>query len=142
MSRRTPTNQQVSRPAALSLAAARAWCAVAARGLPRSVRSRFTEEWRADLAAEPNHALRYATSLLTHVVQLRSAVSASGLAQNPRKPWSCRLRLHRYVTVHDNPDNLRFTSHHCRRCGHIKDDWRGPSRVNDGAVWGASMGIH
>jgi hypothetical protein len=125
------------------LAVAQALCAVAARGLPRRVRARFAEEWRADLVTEPDRALRYAASLLVHLLRLRAAVTADAAVAEPgRRPLACRLHLHRYVTVHDNPENRRFTSHHCRRCGHVKDDWRGPGQVNDGMVWGASAGLH
>jgi ribosomal protein L37E len=125
------------------LLVARLLCAVAACGLPRYARGRFAQEWRADLATDPEHAVRYAASLLLHIVRLRAAVTARGAVRDRQAvPVACRLRLHRYVTVHDNPENLRFTSHQCRRCGHIKDDWRGPNPVNDGVMWGASAGIH
>ena len=57
-------------------------------------------------------------------------------------PLRCRLHRHAYVAVHDNPENRRYVSHHCRRCGHVKDDGRGESRPQDGLVWGASTGVH
>ncbi|MEP6650351.1 MAG: hypothetical protein ABJA74_10655 [Lapillicoccus sp.] len=50
-------------------------------------------------------------------------------------PWSCQLHQHRYVTIHDNHEDWRATSHLCTRCGHIRDDWRGHGRAGDSLAW-------
>jgi hypothetical protein len=79
----------------------------------------------------------YAASVLTHSVALRQALPGGTIA---RTPTLCRLHLHRYVSVHDNPEDRRFTSHHCTRCGHVKDDWEGPSGVKEALAWNGLTG--
>lgn len=114
-----------------------ALCRFAAIGLPVHEQERYTEEWEADLAADPAHALAYATSMVLHSPAMWLTVTG---VSSPDRPLLCKLSRHHYVTVHDNPENRRFTSHVCTRCGHIKDDWRGPSPVNDGYAWGSVPG--
>lgn len=117
-------------------------CRLAAAVLPRASRQRYLAEWRADLAdlaTDHGRPLGYALSILVHAVELRRAVVAGGGSAGPLR---CRLRLHDYVAVHDNPENRRYASHHCRRCGYIKDDGHGASQPQDGLAWGTSMGIH
>jgi len=116
-----------------------ALCRVAARLLPAVHRDRYAEEWAADLAATDHpDALTYSLSVLGHALPLRLTLTSRHEAE---RPWRCRLHLHAYATVHDNPDNARFTSHVCTRCGHIKDDWRGPNQVNDSLAWASSSSI-
>ena len=114
-------------------------CRLAAALLPRASRGRYLAEWRADLAAEPEAALGYAWSVLVHALELRRVVVG---ADPDAVPPRCRLHWHAYVAVHDNPENRRYVSHHCRRCGHVKDDGRADGRPADGLAWGASMGVH
>ena len=92
----------------------------------------------ADVAADPDHALGYATSVLAHAVTLR--LTLMGWV-HPERPLACRLGHHRFVTVHDNPENRRFTSHLCERCGFVKDDWRGGEQsVVESFAWGNAGG--
>ena len=112
---------------------ARLVLAVAARALPRTARERYAQEWRADLAVAPESALSYALSLLWRVGTLRRAVTGT-------RSVRCLLRWHDDVTVHDNPENRRFTSHVCQRCGRVKDDWKGPASAADTWAWTASSG--
>ena len=113
-------------------------CALAVAVLARPDRSRYQEEWRADLAADPDHAVSYASSLLGHAVQLRLTVSGH---LHPERPLLCRLGRHHDVSVHDNPENMRFTSHRCERCGRVKDDWRGREQVGPQSfAWGNAAG--
>lgn len=49
--------------------------------------------------------------------------------------WFCLLHQHGYVTMHDNRDDWRATSHLCTRCGHIKDDWRGAGPAPASLAW-------
>ncbi len=107
--------------------------AVAARALPHAVRDRYAQEWRADLAVAPESALPYALSLLWRVASLRRAVTGT-------RSLRCRLNLHSDETVHDNPENRRFSSHVCRRCGRVKDDWKGPASPTDAWAWTAASG--
>jgi len=100
------------RRAVATLAASRGLCRLAAGALPRTVRARYAAEWQADLEADPTHTWAYATSVLLHVVALRLAVSQPSAT---RRPLRCRLHLHHDVSVHDNPDDRRFTSHVCTR---------------------------
>ncbi len=116
-----------------------ALCRIAARLLPAAHRGRYEEEWAADLAAtDRDKALAYGLSVFWHALHLRLTLAGRLRTETP---WRCRLHLHAYVTVHDNPDDRRFTSHVCTRCGHIKDDWRGPNRVNDSMAWASSSSI-
>ncbi len=115
-----------------------ALCVLASWVLPRDARQRYAAEWRADLSADPAHALRYAVSVLGHAPVLR--LTLAGVVK-PEQPLSCQLGRHRYVTIHDNPENRRATSHLCTRCGHIKDDWRGPEKVVNGFAWAGSSGM-
>ncbi|WP_076262877.1 hypothetical protein [Intrasporangium flavum] len=114
-------------------------CRAAAALLPRASRGRYLAEWRADLSAEPEGATGYAWSVLVHAVELRRIIVGT---DPDAVPLRCRLHLHAYLAVHDNPENRRYVSHHCRRCGHVKDDGRADSRPQDGLAWGASMGVH
>ncbi|MEW1952882.1 hypothetical protein [Terrabacter sp. NPDC080008] len=114
-------------------------CRLAAALLPRASRERYLAEWRADLAAEPQQALRYAWSALVHVLELRRVVLEAG---TDAVPLRCRAHLHAYVLVHDNPEDRKYVSRHCRRCGYIKDDGRSGSQPQDGLAWGVSMGVH
>lgn len=112
-------------------------CDLAARTLPAGVGQRYAEEWRADLAADPAHAMRYASSILANVVVLRLTLSGAVEADLPLR---CQLHLHHYVPIHDNPENRRATSHRCTRCGHITDDsgaggWPGRFNVSDRDVY-------
>ncbi len=127
------------RRAAATLAASRGLCRLAASALPRTVRARYAAEWQADLEADPLHSWAYATSVLLHVVALRLAVSQPSAT---RRPLRCRLHLHHDVSVHDNPDNRRFTSHVCTRCGRVKDDWQGAPEADDLSAWVAGGGLH
>lgn len=108
-------------------ALASAMCRLAAQSLPRDIRPRYAAEWRADLAASPGQARGYALSILLHVLALRRELT---VAASVTTPLRCRLRLHHEVTVHDNPEDPRFTSHHCTRCGRVRDDWRRPTPSN------------
>ena len=113
-------------------------CALAVAVLGRPDRARYREEWQADLAADPDHAVSYASSLLGHAVLLRLTLSGH---LHPERPLSCRLGRHHYLTVHDNSENMRFTSHRCERCGDIKDDWRGREQVGPQSfAWGNAAG--
>lgn len=113
-------------------------CALAVAVLDRPDRARYREEWQADLAADPGHGVSYASSLLAHSVLLRMTLSGH---LHPERPLSCRLGRHRDVTVHDNPENMRFTSHWCERCGRVKDDWRGREQVvAESFAWGNAPG--
>ncbi|HET7397798.1 MAG TPA: hypothetical protein VFJ94_04690 [Intrasporangium sp.] len=114
-------------------------CRLTAVLLPRASRGRYLAEWRADLAAEPEEALGYAWSVLIHVVELRRVVVNAGAGAVPLR---CRLHLHAYVLVHDNPEDRKYVSRHCRRCGFIKDDGQAGGQPQTGLAWGASMGIH
>ena len=107
--------------------------AVAAGALPRTARERYAQEWRADLAVDPESALSYALSLLWRVGALRRAVIGT-------RSVRYLLRWHDDVTVHDNPENRRFTSHVCQRCGRVEDDWKGPAPAADTWAWTASSG--
>lgn len=108
---------------------AEALCQLAVQALPVGSRARYAATWRAGLAADPAHAMHYAANVLGLVHGLRAAV-----------PLLCRLRLHRYVTVHDTSQNLRITSRFCTRCGHFKDPWRGP-QPNDSIAWAGSASL-
>ncbi|GAA2500777.1 hypothetical protein [Terrabacter carboxydivorans] len=112
-------------------------CRAAAAVLPRDSRGRYLAEWRADLTAEPRHTLRYACSVLVHVLELRRVVLGADAV-----PRRCRLHLHAYVPVHDNPENRKYVSRHCRLCGYVKDDRRAGNHPEDGLAWGSSMGVH
>ncbi|MGO4596934.1 hypothetical protein [Terrabacter sp. 2RAF25] len=118
-------------------------CRLAAAALPRASRQRYLAEWRADLtdlAADSGQPFAYAWSILLHAVELRRVLAHAGASMS--RPLRCRLHLHDFVAVHDSPEDRRYVSRHCRRCGYIKDDGRGASQPPDGLVWGASMGIH
>jgi hypothetical protein len=119
---------------------ARLLCSIAAAALPAETRTRFLDEWRADLAAEPDRALAYAASLVRNAVALRRAV---GGERDAPVAVPCRLHLHSNVRVHDNPDDPSIVTWVCARCGRIKDEWiPQASAVSDGLAWGASQGIH
>lgn len=114
------------------------FCALAVAVLARPDRARYRQEWQADLAIDPDHAVSYASSLLRHAVQLRLTMSGH---LHPDRPLPCRLGRHHDVTVHDNPENRRFTSHRCERCGRVKDDWRGREQVGPRSfAWGNAAG--
>lgn len=118
--------------------AAHTLCALAVSVLARSDRPRYKEEWQADLAADPDHAVSYASSLLGHAVVLRLTLDGR---LHPDRPLLCRLGRHHDVSVHDNPENMRFTSHRCERCGRVKDDWRGREQVvPESFAWGGAAG--
>jgi len=92
--------------------------------LPRSARSRYAAEWRADLAQlpeDPTATHAYARSLLRGAPELRRAL---GRAEGGI-PLRCRLGWHRYVDVHDNPESWRYVSRHCTRCPRIVDQGAG-----------------
>lgn len=129
----------MSRRHAATLAASRGLYRLAARALPRTVRDRYAAKWQADLRTDPAQTWAYATSALLHVGALRLAVSEPGAT---RMPMRCRLHLHHDVSVHDNPDDRRFTSHVCTRCGRVKDDWHGAPKADDLRAWVAGGGLH
>lgn len=72
-------------------------------------------------------------SLLWRVGTRRRAVNGS-------PPVRCLISCHDDVTVHDYPENRRFTSHVCQRCGRVKDDWKGPLSGAETWAWTASSG--
>ncbi len=113
-------------------------CELAASLLPRSDRARYAEEWRADLQAiDRAQRAGFAWSVLSHAIPLRLTL-AGRLHQE--RPLLCQLGRHHDVRVHDNPENMRFTSHRCDRCGRVKDSWRGPPSAADSYAWGAAAG--
>ncbi len=116
-------------------------CGLAATLLPRSDRTRYAEEWRADLEAiDRDQQANFAWSVLSHAIPLRLTLTGH---LHQERPWLCRLGRHHDVTVHDNPENMRFTSHHCDRCGRVKDSWRGAAPNADSYAWGlAAGGMH
>lgn len=126
-----------SRKAVAIAAASRGLCRLAAGALPRTVRARYAAEWQADLQADPAHTLAYSSSILWHVVALRLAVAQPGRGPVPLR---CRMHLHHDVSVHDNPDDRRFTSHVCTRCGRIKDDWQNARKPDALSAWVAGGG--
>jgi hypothetical protein len=111
-----------------------ALCQLAATLLPRAERTRYLQEWRADVDHDPDRGLRYATSVLAHALTLRWTITGR---YHPERPLRCQLGGHRYLVVHDNPENHRFRSHQCVRCGRVKDDWLGTPRTDDGLAWSA-----
>lgn len=111
----------MSRPGLLSSNIVR----VAVRALPAGgARERYRREFLAELTACAGRTqLRFAVGVLSSVVALRAALAGSALLVGPvdppafpehRKPWLCRLRLHRWVACH-NPDGEDYLR--CRRCG-------------------------
>ena len=107
-------------------------CDLAADALAPEVRERYRSEWRADLAADPAQSLTYAVSIVSHLRLITAATTGREVTD---LPWACRLHRHRYVTIHDNLEDWRSTSHLCTRCGHITDDWRGGRRTGDSLAW-------
>ncbi|MDQ2782846.1 MAG: hypothetical protein M3Y26_09995 [Actinomycetota bacterium] len=112
---------------------AAALCDLAADALPSDDRERYRSEWQADVRADPVGGLRYAISLVAHVVRLRATVAGRDVKD---VPWPCVLRQHRFVTIHDNRENLRSISHLCTRCGYVKDEWRGARDARADLAWG------
>ena len=107
-------------------------CDLAADALPVADRQRYRAEWRADVAADPVHGLQYALSILLHLSRLKAGAAGREVTD---QSWFCRLHQHGYVTIHDNRDDWRATSHLCTRCGHIKDDWRGAGPAPASLAW-------
>jgi hypothetical protein len=106
-------------------ALSRAIVRIAVRVLPAGgARERYRREFLAELAACTRAAqLRFAAGVLTSVVALRAALAGSALLvgpvdppafPEPRRPWLCRLRLHRWMAC-QNPDGEFYLR--CRRCG-------------------------
>ncbi len=109
-------------------------CDLAADALAPDVRERYRSEWRADLAADPAQGLAYAVGIVSHLRLITAAITGHDVTD---LPWACRMHRHRYVTIHDNLEDWRSTSHLCTRCGHITDDWRGAGRTADSLAWAA-----
>lgn len=115
-------------------------CTIAARVLPRGMRRRYLDEWRADLDFAPDQALAYAASVLGQVMALRLALTGG---KPTHRPVLCWMRLHHDVYIHDNPEDRRLVSRVCTRCGRTRDDLTEPANgVGDGIAWGTSQTIH
>lgn len=93
--------------------------------LPAQCRDRWRDEYRAELVDLPrSHQIIQAASALAGSFSLRSAVMATGSKNDALaiKPWSCRLRHHRYYTVNqDNEENRKYQHRECIHCGKIKE---------------------
>ncbi len=113
---------------------AAALCDLAADALPPADRERYRSEWQSDVRADPVRGLRYSLSLVTHVHRLRATIAGRDVKD---VPWPCVLHHHRFVTIHDNRENLRSISHLCTRCGYVKDEWRGAREARADIAWGA-----
>jgi hypothetical protein len=135
----------MSRPGPLSSSLVR----VALRVLPAGgARERYRRELLAELSACTGRAqLRFALGVLSTVLALRAALAGSALLvgpldppafPEPRRPWLCRLRLHRFVACH-NPDGEFYLR--CRRCGVDRYDPEGNGKAIGGNIFGGVFGM-
>jgi hypothetical protein len=109
--------------------------------LPVGAQARYSQEYRADLAAlSGRQAFRYAVSVLLGAPRLRWTLLQGDPTLADQRPLICRIGLHAYVEVHDNPEDLSNVALHCRRCGVTKDPKRDLQRKNaDNVAW---VGAH
>lgn len=122
---------------------------IAVRVLPAGgARERYRREFLAELSACTGRArLRFALGVLSTIVALRAALAGSAALvgpvdppalPEPRRPFLCRLRLHRFVAC-SNPDGEFYLR--CRRCGIDRYDPGGDGQAIGGNIFGGSFGM-
>jgi len=109
--------------------------------LPAGARTRYDEEYRADLSTLSGwRAVRYACSVLVGAPGLRRALLEADPSLAYHRPVRCHLGWHDDVAVHGNREDQRVVHDECRRCGRIKDGKEYLARSNNDEV--AWVGAH
>jgi hypothetical protein len=119
---------------------ARALLAVAVHLLPRQCRSRYDDEFDAELLSLPRrNRPGYALSILTAAPRLRWELLA--VLCGGRASLRCWLGKHHDRQVHPNPDDHDVIALECRRCGRVRDPKQYlPRRQRlDDVAWGGVL---
>ena len=120
-------------------ALARALLAAAVRLLPSQSRSRYEDEFDAELLSLPRHRrLAFALSTLAAAPRLRWALLA--VLCGGRASLRCWLGKHHNRHLHPNPDNHDVIALQCRRCGRMRDPKQYLPRKKrlDDVAWGGA----
>jgi hypothetical protein len=119
---------------------ARALLAVAVHLLPSQCRSRYDDEFDAELLSLPRpNRPGYALSILTAAPRLRWELLA--VLCGGRASLRCWLGKHHDRQVHPNPDDRDVIALECRRCGRVRDPKQYlPRRQRlDDVAWGGVL---
>jgi hypothetical protein len=119
---------------------ARALLAVAVHLLPSQCRSRYDDEFDAELLSLPRrNRPGYALSTLTASPRLRWELLA--VLCGGRASLRCWLGKHHDRQVHPNPDDHDVIALECRRCGRVRDPKQYLPRKKrlDDVAWGGVL---
>ena len=120
--------------------AARALLAVAVHLLPSQCRSRYDDEFDAELLSLPRRRRPgYALSILVAAPRLRWALLA--VLCGGRASLRCWLGRHYDRHSHPNPDDHAVIALECRRCGRVRDPKQYLPRKQrlDDVAWGGVL---
>ena len=119
---------------------ARTLLAVAVHLLPSQCRSRYDDEFVAELLSlSPRRRLGYALPILAAAPRLRWALLE--VLCGGRASLRCWLGKHHERRLHPNPDNHEVIALQCRRCGRVRDPKQYLPRKQrlDDVAWGGAF---
>ncbi len=137
---RRPTPWCLARAGAVMTHLARTLLAVAVHLLPSQCRSRYDDEFDAELLSlSRRRRLGYALSILAAAPRLRWALLE--VLCGGRASLRCWLGKHHDRRLHPNPDNHEVIALQCRRCGRVRDPKQYLPRKQrlDDVAWGGAF---